>query len=215
MGNDTDKEKKTNKTTRDYVLEVLRSSGDAKESPLPQCRIVDRVIALKDKTVSEGSGYSVGSVQPMVSRALKDLCEKDLVIKVGKKCYTLYTHEKAKPAIKANIIDEVIFTKRNLLQVSTRAVFIGVKGDIDQAKELFRRYIGEKECYDVLEVDNHILILFAKKQDAKSELISELKKIVRAGYDCQDPKTMKKVKGKQMASETQETNGIEANATDK
>ena len=33
-------------------------------------------------------------------------------------------------------------------------------------------------------------------------------------YDCQDPKTMKKIKGKQMASETQETNGIEANATD-
>lgn len=51
-------------------------------------------------------------------------------------------------------------------------------------------------------------LLFAYK------LIPELKEIVRKGYDRQDPKTLKKIKGAQEAPEMQETNGIEANATD-
>lgn len=214
MGNDTNKEKETKKTTRDYVLEVLRKASTTEEPALPQCRIIDKVIELKNENVCDGAGYSVASVQPMVSRVLKDLHKRDHVIKVGKRCYTLYTHEKAKPAIKANIIEDVIFTKRDLLQVSTRAVFIGVKGDIDRAKELFSKYIGDKDCYDVLEVDNHLLVLFTKQQNKESKLIPELKEIVRKGYDRQDPKTLKKIKGAQEAPETQETNGIEANATD-
>ena len=153
---------------------------DNKDKFFTQQEIGDAIIKLKEEADTKYS-YSENSIQPTVSKRLKDLQKNGTVIKIGRK-YAYKTTKNIHHVVRDDICTKVTFFKERVFVMSRNLVAVPVNGaTVSIAKELFRDYLGDEGLYDALYMDSY-LILMLKIDDIDmsiDEVADDLNNVIR------------------------------------
>ena len=139
-----------------YLVDQVLS--DNKDKFYTQQEIGEEVVKLKENEGIEYS-YSIKSIQPTVSKRLKDLQKNGTAIKIGRK-YAYRTTKNIHHVVRDDICSKVTFYKERVFVMSHNLVAVPVNGaTVSIAKELFRDYFGDEGLYDALYMDNYLLLM--------------------------------------------------------
>lgn len=139
-----------------YLVDQVLS--DNKDKFYTQQEIGEAVVKLKENEGIEYS-YSIKSIQPTVSKRLKDLQKNGTAIKIGRK-YAYKTTKNIHLVVRDDICSKVTFYKERVFVMSQNLVAVPVNGATASiAKELFRDYFGDEGLYDALYMDNYLLLM--------------------------------------------------------
>lgn len=131
---------------------------DNKDRFYTQKELGEAIVKLKQKADTEYS-YSIKSIQPTVSKRLKDLQKNGTVIKIGRK-YVFRTTKNIHQVVRDDICSNVTFYKERVFVISQNLVAVPVNGvTVSIAKELFKDYFGDEGLYDALYMDNYLLLM--------------------------------------------------------
>ena len=131
---------------------------DNKDRLYTQKELGEAIVKLKQKADTEYS-YSIKSIQPTVSKRLKDLQKTGTVIKIGRR-YAFRTTKNIHQVVRDDICSNVTFYKERVFVMSQNLVAVPVNGATASiAKELFRDYFGDEGLYDALYMDNYLLLM--------------------------------------------------------
>lgn len=147
-----------------------------------QTEIVKRILILLEEATGMVPGTS--SVQSSVSRALKKYVKEERIIESEERRYTPYNDETSRVLLKKEIINTVKFGPQPVFQISSRAWLIDVeRNSLSTAKNLFSKYLGSI-CYNVLEFNGYLMLLFSGKSADTKEVREEILKIYKAARDA-------------------------------
>lgn len=147
-----------------------------------QTEIVKEVTRIKNIGLTSCQ-YEDKSIQSGVSRALKALVEKEKVIKRADNRYIPFNLKTGRALLKEEIIKSVKFGPKHIFQMSATTWLIDVeRSSIAKAKELFSRYLGPN-CYDIIEFNGYLMMLFDGKVDSHKELREEILEIRKAALE--------------------------------
>lgn len=131
---------------------------DNKDRFYTQQELGEEIKKLKDAENIEYA-YSINSIQPTVSKRLKDLQKNGIVIKIGRK-YAYKTTKNIHQVVRDDICSKVTFFKERVFVMSQNLVAVPVNGaTVSIAKELFRDYFGDEGLYDALYMDSYLLLM--------------------------------------------------------
>ena len=139
-----------------YLVDQVLS--DNKEKFFTQKQIREEVKKLKNEEGSEYA-YSINSIQPTVSKRLKELLLNGTVIKIGKE-YAYKTTKNIHHIVRGEICSKVTFFKENVYVMSQNMIAVPVNGTtVSIAKELFKDYYGDEGLYDAMRMDDYLLLM--------------------------------------------------------
>lgn len=143
--------------------------------------------------------------QSSVSKCLKALINEKRILKIQyekKNVYIPYKVEYARNSIKERITNLVVFNQETVFLFAsgrekmrikatgeecvyaTCSLLVDVSFDyIVTAKELFREYIGTKNCYEVMEFQGKVLIMIRGLKDEVNMLKRNIRGIVKETYN--------------------------------
>lgn len=155
--------------TLQVVLEFYTKGADAPN----QNQIVNRVTELKNNDLTSYL-YEPKGQQPAVSRALKKLVAQKKIIKTDDNRYRPYNLETGRALLKEEIIKTVKFGKQSVFQISPTTWLLDIeRSSIATAKNLFAQYLGPN-CYNVLEFNGYLMLLFGGKIAEHKKLREEI-----------------------------------------
>ncbi|MBQ3531494.1 MAG: hypothetical protein IJA05_06195 [Oscillospiraceae bacterium] len=167
-----------------YVYESFRKE---RFDGIPQKEIVDKVVLFKNSFVSEECGYPRENIQPAVSRALKALIEEKKIIKLKKNTYLPFNRYKLREIIEEEIKKNIIFERPDIFVASNSVILLPVAPkSLHFSKEIFRQYLGEDDCYDILEYSGYLVLMLVGTDTHLKALRLKIGHIVEQAYILQN-----------------------------
>jgi hypothetical protein len=154
----------------------------------------------EEKKYSNKPGF-YGNCQSSVSKCLKVLIKEEKILKLEGNVYVPYEHDFSRKFTKEKIIKMIVFNRRTVFTLSsnrekrkdkdgeeyiyaTCSLLVDVSFDyIVTAKELFRKYIGTENCYDIMEFQGKVLIMIEGVEKEVATLRRNIREIVEETYD--------------------------------
>jgi len=153
-------------------------------------RIVDYAKAYADyKTkadrLPEGKSYDTETFRSTVSRALSQL-KRDKIVRIDERTgrYVPNNDKYSKYLIKKEILNKVIFTKKDVMKIGNGAYVVAVYDDKNHerillAQSLFKQYF-ENKYFSITVLDGALLFLVNEDENS---IYSDLKNIVYGGIN--------------------------------
>ncbi len=202
---------KEGKSLKELVCEVINEAYSEDNPKYPNQKIICERVRYKRNIAqdpkwedtdefNEQDGF-FGYCQSVISRCLKKLREKKVVCRLADGTYVPYNLEVARNEIMSNIVDTIYFNRSDVFVFSshyeihnegtpkefeccTYSILIDVRYDcIDKAKDLFRQYIGNANCYDITEFQGKILVMLEGKSTEVEKLRFDFSDMAKAGFD--------------------------------
>lgn len=162
------------------ILKIVEKSYERK-SPLIQARIVEKLIEYKNKDLLD-SKYEFESIQPSTSRALKQMVQAKQLLKLPDKSYIPFDISEARKQIAIQIMEEIQFNREEIFCLSPAVILLDVHPkSISKAKELFEQYLGQKNCYDIIDFQGYLMLMMlsvGKDEKDLAQLTQDIRKIV-------------------------------------
>ena len=158
--------KSTEKQLNSQIVYNIVSRNYSKKRLFTQKEITKKFLKYKIKHHNTSEKTKLESVQPTVSRLLNDLIKKERLAKTKDRKYIPFNENVRKQLVADEIIDKITFAKRDIFQISESTIAVGVASkDLFTAKNLFFRYLSEKNCYDILEINTYLVIMLKTSID--------------------------------------------------
>lgn len=190
--------------TRQALNELFRS-----EESIYRVAQISEMVAKK-----KGTGYTKAGVQSSVSRALAELVEFNEILQV-EQGYVPNDIDAIRHILRDRMVSDIEYSRGDIFTLSKKMMLIGVApSSMDVAKRYFREYLGEKNCFDILEYGGYMVLLMVwfKKKDESSEdaaenvkkILQDIQDIVSEGFHKEDPQKRSKRKPAQPTSQETE-----------
>ena len=202
------------KTKKAYeYIDIIRSQMNDICEKIRNPRVVDyqNEIATYINT-TYGEKITGRDIHTTIARNLKKLYDDGEMILLEKKYYVPTNDENKKTEAKNDIIDNVIFTNREVLKASNNIYVVCIEKeqlhkDADNIKKMFLKMIGADRCFTISVLDNALIIFiygfYDEDQTTKNEFESRLSEAVEKAWDLRHPEEKEKPKIKlKMKTET-------------
>ena len=173
-----------NKMLKDIIYEIVKVSYETGE-PMIQAKIVGKILDYKNAGIF-GAKYEQESIQPSVSRTLKRMVQDGQLIKLSNKTYIPFDITVARKQIAMQIMEEIEFNRAEIFCISPTVILLDIHPkSVSRAKDLFAQYLGQKNCYDIVDFQGYVMLMILSDTNDKKDLeklTEDIRKIVKKEY---------------------------------
>ena len=173
-----------NQTLKALILEIVKTSYEAGEPPI-QAKIVDKILDYRNKNIFD-LYYETDSIQPSVSRTLKRMVQDKQLIKLPDKTYTPFDITVARKQIAVQIMKEIEFNREEIFCMSESVILLDIHPkSVSRAKDLFAQYLGQRNCYDIVDFQGYVMLMLLSDTTDKKDLeklTEDIRKIAKKEY---------------------------------
>ena len=172
------------KNLKNHIFEIVKTSYEMGQPPY-QAAIVKKILEYKNQGLL-GGYYKEKSIQPSVSRAIKRMVQDKQLIKLPDKTYIPFDITVARKQIAIQIMEEIQFDRKEIFCMSESVILLDIHPkSVSRAKDLFAQYLGQRNCYDIVDFQGYVMLMLLSdtndKKDLK-QLTEDIRKIAKKEY---------------------------------